>query len=207
VTASAAGISSAAGSSARSFRRFLRERRLFPYETSSGSLRLAIAVPTDTESVRAVELALQNDVTLAVATAEDIEAALVTTLEPEEPRVVGSPETAAADDNLDDLRDLAGGAPVVRAVDDFLRPRRAARDGPSYRAFRHGPSGAAQNRRLAEDYPGAAHEHGERHPFAPEDHGGPEHHRAAHAAGRARARRDERRGSRPAHRDDADDAW
>jgi general secretion pathway protein E len=101
--------------------RFLRERRLFPFETSSGSPILAIAAPTDRESVRAVELALQRSVSLAVATAEDIEAALGTTLEAEEPRVAGVSEGAVADDNLDELRDLAGGAPVVRAVDEFLR--------------------------------------------------------------------------------------
>jgi general secretion pathway protein E len=100
--------------------RFLRERRLFPFETSSGSPILAIAAPTDREAVRAVELALQRPVSLAVATADDIEAALGTTLEPEEPRAAAA-ETAAAEDNLDDLRDLAGGAPVVRAVDEFLR--------------------------------------------------------------------------------------
>jgi general secretion pathway protein E len=101
--------------------RFLRERRLFPYETSSGTLTLAIAAPADGEAVRAVELALQRAVTLAVATAEDIEAALVTTLEADEPRAAASPEAAAAEENVDDLRDLAGGAPVVRAVDEFLR--------------------------------------------------------------------------------------
>ena len=102
--------------------RFLRERRLFPYETSSGTLTLAVATPADGEAVRAVELALQRAVTIAVATADDIEAALVTRLELEEPRLAGAPEAAAAaDDDLDDLRDLAGGAPVVRAVDEFLR--------------------------------------------------------------------------------------
>jgi general secretion pathway protein E len=102
--------------------RFLRERRLFPYETPSGTLTLAVATPADGEAVRAVELALQRAVTIAVATADDIEAALVTRLEPEEPRLAGAPEAAAAaDDDLDDLRDLAGGAPVVRAVDEFLR--------------------------------------------------------------------------------------
>src|SRR3954462_7860745 len=65
--------------------RFLRERRLFPYETPSGTLTLAVAAPTDGEAVREVELALQRAVTIAVATADDIEAALVTTLEPERP--------------------------------------------------------------------------------------------------------------------------
>ncbi|HEX8168213.1 MAG TPA: GspE/PulE family protein [Beijerinckiaceae bacterium] len=101
--------------------RFLRERRLFPYETSSGTLTLAVAAPPDDEAVRAVELALQGTVAIAVATPDDIEAALVTRLEPEEPRAAGPAEAAVSDDNLDELRDLAGGAPVVRAVDDFLR--------------------------------------------------------------------------------------
>ena len=42
-------------------------------------------------------------------------------LEPERPSAVAPGEAAASEDNLDDLRDLAGGAPVVRAVDDLLR--------------------------------------------------------------------------------------
>ena len=101
--------------------RFLREGRLFPYEDSSGILTLAIARPTDDETVRAVEIALHRPVAVAVATAEDIDSALGTTLESERPSSVVSAETAASEDNLDDLRDLAGGAPVVRAVDDLLR--------------------------------------------------------------------------------------
>ncbi|HEX8665752.1 MAG TPA: GspE/PulE family protein [Beijerinckiaceae bacterium] len=100
--------------------RFLRERRLFPYESLAGTLTLAIAAPTDGAAVRAVELALRRPVAIAVATPDDIEAALVTSLQPEEPRAAGVAE-AAAEDNLDDLRDLAGGAPVVRTVDEFLR--------------------------------------------------------------------------------------
>jgi len=101
--------------------RFLREGRLFPYEDSSGILTLAIARPTDDETLRAVEIALRRPVAIAVATAEDIDSALGTTLESERPSSVVSAETATSEDNLDDLRDLAGGAPVVRAVDDLLR--------------------------------------------------------------------------------------
>ena len=122
-TGSTAAISWRAASSGPSSRHafcgsagFSRTRR------SSGTLTLAVATPADGEAVRAVELALQRAVTIAVATADDIEAALVTRLELEEPRLAGAPEAAAAaDDDLDDLRDLAGGAPVVRAVDEFLR--------------------------------------------------------------------------------------
>ena len=101
--------------------RFLREGRLFPYEDSSGILTLAIARPTDDETLRAVEIALRRPVAIAVATAEDIDSALGTTLESEPPSSVVPAETAASEDSLDDLRDLAGGAPVVRAVDDLLR--------------------------------------------------------------------------------------
>src|SRR5579864_2505984 len=46
--------------------RFLRERRLFPFEGGSGALNLAIAAPTESETVRAVELALKASVAIAV---------------------------------------------------------------------------------------------------------------------------------------------
>src|SRR6266850_2367221 len=103
--------------------RFLKEERLFPYEDRSGALTLAIARPIEDETIRAAEIALQRDVTIAVATADDIDAALATTLETaatKEPTATDA-TTAAIDDNLDDLRDLARGAPVVRALDELLR--------------------------------------------------------------------------------------
>ena len=101
--------------------RFLRERRLFPFENQAGALVLAIAAPTDQEVVRAVELALRRPLALTVATGDDIDAALATTLEAEKPGAAAPAETSVADDNLDDLRDLARGAPVVRAIDELLR--------------------------------------------------------------------------------------
>lgn len=103
-------------------KRFLKEGRLFPFEDSSGTLVLAIATPVDSETIRAIEIALGKPVKIAVATPDDIDAALATTLEPEQTNNFAAPaETATAEDNLDDLRDLARGAPVVRAVDEFLR--------------------------------------------------------------------------------------
>ena len=87
-----------------------------------GTLTLAIAAPVDAETVRAVEIALGNPVQIAVATADDIDAALTTTLDAEPMNnFAAATEAASVEDNLDDLRDLARGAPVVRAVDDFLR--------------------------------------------------------------------------------------
>jgi general secretion pathway protein E len=101
--------------------RFLRERRLFPFENRAGALRLAIAAPTEDETVRAVELALRRAVAITVATSDDIDAALATTLEGEKSSAAATADAAVAEDNLDDLRDLARGAPVVRAIDELLR--------------------------------------------------------------------------------------
>src|SRR4051794_17239964 len=101
--------------------RFLREMRLYPYEDAAGTLTLAIAGPTDSETVRAAELALNAPVTIAVTTPDDIDAALATTLEKERASTDAPAQAAAGDDDLDDLRDLARGAPVVRALDDLLR--------------------------------------------------------------------------------------
>ncbi len=102
--------------------RFLREERLFPYDDGSGTTTLAIAKPTEDDTVRAVEIALRRPVSIAVATMDDLDAALAATLEIEpDAAIVASSEVPIVEDNLDDLRDLARGAPVVRAVDDLLR--------------------------------------------------------------------------------------
>ncbi|HUC51624.1 MAG TPA: GspE/PulE family protein [Xanthobacteraceae bacterium] len=101
--------------------RFLRERRLFPFIDGSGVLALAVAAPTDREAVRAIELALRGTVAIRIATSDDIDAALTTRLESAKTNPTVAAETVAAEDNLDELRDLARGAPVVRAIDDLLR--------------------------------------------------------------------------------------
>src|ERR1700730_823394 len=101
--------------------RFLKEEHLFPYESQSGILTLAIARPVDDETIRAAEVALRRAVKVAVATADDIDGALATTLETTRADAVAPAEATAVEDDLDDLRDLARGAPVVRALDDLLR--------------------------------------------------------------------------------------
>jgi len=101
--------------------RFLKEGRLFPYEDASGCVTLVIARPVDAETIRAIQVALGRPVSLGVATGDDIDAALGSRIEPERSNAGAAGEAAANDDNIDDLRDLAGGAPVVRAVDDLLR--------------------------------------------------------------------------------------
>lgn len=102
--------------------RFLKDGRLFPYADPEGRLTLAIAAPVDDETISAVEIALGRKLAIAVATGEDVDAALATTQEATSATAAATAgEASAASDDLDDLRDLARGAPVVRALDDLLR--------------------------------------------------------------------------------------
>jgi general secretion pathway protein E len=102
--------------------RFLKERKLFPYELpSSGGLVVAVAIPFDSQAVRAIEIALRRSASIAVATKDDIEAALAKTPEAGSSGESEPAQARVSDDDLDGLRDLARGAPVVRAVDELLR--------------------------------------------------------------------------------------
>jgi general secretion pathway protein E len=103
-------------------RRFLREMNVFPYQSAAGGFRVALADPTDTACVRAAEIVLGSQVTIEIASYEDIETALNERLGDDEATAVAAGEAVRvhADDDIDSLRDLASGAPVVRAVNDLL---------------------------------------------------------------------------------------
>lgn len=104
-------------------RRFLREMEAFPYRNEGGAFRLAIADPTDTACVRAAEIVLGGPVAIEVASFEDIATALTEKIGDGEASLTGpdgEAPFAQIDDDIDSLRDLASGAPVVRAVNDLL---------------------------------------------------------------------------------------
>lgn len=104
-------------------RGFLREMSVFPHRREDGSLRLGVADPTDSASIRAAEIVLNAPVALDVASFDDIATALTERIgEDESPSTSGGVEAPRAnvEDDLDSLRDLASGAPVVRAVNDLL---------------------------------------------------------------------------------------
>jgi general secretion pathway protein E len=103
--------------------RFLRETMVFPcLLEDSGGYTLVVADPTDATTVRAAELALGAPVALAVASFEDIATMLSERLGEEETAALGGGAVTLAerDDDIESLRDLASGAPVVRAVNDLL---------------------------------------------------------------------------------------
>jgi general secretion pathway protein E len=99
-------------------RRFLRESMVFPFGSADAGVRLAVADPLDTAAIRAAEIVFGGRVELVIASFEDI----TTVLE----RLDGGNvvETAGegihSDDDIDSLRDLASGAPVVRAFNDLI---------------------------------------------------------------------------------------
>jgi general secretion pathway protein E len=106
-------------------RRFLRESTIFPVRASNGGYRLAVADPSDTAAIRAAEIVFGAPVEVAVASFEDITTVLDQRVEAGETAEEGAKEgakgsTQQSDDDIESLRDLASGAPVVRALNDLL---------------------------------------------------------------------------------------
>ncbi len=101
---------------------FLHETGLYPYATADGHVRLACADPFNLDAIDAIVLTLGGHVEVEVATFEDVEVALDAgkagpAANAEAPAEGGG---EAGPDNSETLRDLASGAPVVRALDDLF---------------------------------------------------------------------------------------
>lgn len=102
-------------------RRFLREMAVFPCQPADGAPLLVLADPCDRASIQAAAIVLGTAPAIGVASFEDIATALDQRLGDEES--AGAENTvnvAVQDDDIDNLRDLASGAPVVRAVNDMF---------------------------------------------------------------------------------------
>jgi general secretion pathway protein E len=101
--------------------RFLREMMVFPYQAADGSAALAVADPTDRAAQRAAEIVLRRDVGITVASVEDLKVVLDRRLgEDSAEPADASGQFLLREDDVESLRDLASGAPVVRAVNDLL---------------------------------------------------------------------------------------
>jgi general secretion pathway protein E len=102
-------------------RRFLREMTVFPYRSPEAGAVLAVADPADNAARRAAEIVLGADVAIKVASFEDITVALNQRLGGEDVEAQpGAEMFQPREDDIESLRDLASGAPVVRAVSDLL---------------------------------------------------------------------------------------
>jgi general secretion pathway protein E len=101
--------------------RFLREMTVFPCRSADGGAVLAVADPTDMAARRAAQIVLGANVVIKVAAFDDLAVVLGQRLGEDDVEAMGGGETAQLrEDDIESLRDLASGAPVVRAVNDLL---------------------------------------------------------------------------------------
>lgn len=113
-------LMNAVGAVAQFSPRFLRESSVFPFRAGDG-FGLAICDPADGAAIRAAEIVCGRPVVIAVASFDDIATVLELRLgEGAMGAVVDEVEHRTGEDDIDSLRDLASGAPVVRAVNDVL---------------------------------------------------------------------------------------
>ena len=117
--ASLADLMSARALSSHFSERFLREAAIFPFAAEDGAIRVAMGDPGDADALRAAEIALDAPAEIVVASFEDIASALDARAAVAEPGEA-APRGAAEEESLDNLRDLASGAPVVRAFDALV---------------------------------------------------------------------------------------
>jgi general secretion pathway protein E len=100
-------------------RRFLRESMVFPFRSAGGPVKLAVADPMDTAAIRAAEIVFGETIELVIASFEDI-TTILERLDGGGSTEAESDERPHSDDDIDSLRDLASGAPVVRAFNDLI---------------------------------------------------------------------------------------
>jgi general secretion pathway protein E len=106
--------------------RYLREIGMYVYERTTGEACAAIADETQLSLIETVAWTLQRPVTAEFASAEDIAAALGRACGEEAPQMRPTGSLAALarseteEDAVETLRDLASGAPVVRAVNEII---------------------------------------------------------------------------------------
>lgn len=111
---------SATPSSASFSQRFLREMMVFPYQSPDGRAVLAVADPTDDAAQRAAQIVLGAGVEIRIATSEDLALVLNQRLGEDDVDPNAGLVAQPREDDIESLRDLASGAPVVRAVNDLI---------------------------------------------------------------------------------------
>jgi len=108
---------------------FLRENKVFPIGEADDGILLAMEDPSDAHAINAVRLALERPIIPRVAAAEDIQTAIERSARNrDEPDMWQEPTRAeATGDDLEHLRDMALGAPVVRYVNQMIQDAMHAR--------------------------------------------------------------------------------
>jgi general secretion pathway protein E len=106
---------------------YLRAQRIAPLRMEDGTVMLVMADPFNTEALSAIALKSGLRVRPAVGAGSEIDAWLVATSAPARQTAdTLTAEIGGTDSDLQRLRDLAGGAPVIRWVDQMFESAVAA---------------------------------------------------------------------------------
>jgi general secretion pathway protein E len=100
--------------------RYLREHKVLPLAADERYLVLAAADPGHTDAISAIGLASGRAIELRVAPAEDIDAAIDRFQPAGDAPVAEASAAADSDDDVEHLKDLALGAPVIQFVNQML---------------------------------------------------------------------------------------
>jgi general secretion pathway protein E len=102
--------------------RFLRETLVFPFRTPDDGVALAMADAADVAARRAAEIVLGPDIVVRIAAFDDLGTVLDQRLAEDSTEAKADADgfSQLREDDIESLRDLASGAPVVRAVNDLL---------------------------------------------------------------------------------------
>lgn len=102
---------------------FLRDSKVFPIADTGNSLLLAMADPGNTYASNAVGLAINRTIVPKIASAEDIDAAIERAARDDVLEDVFVDDSASEDvaEDVEHLRDIALGTPVVRLVNQLLQ--------------------------------------------------------------------------------------
>jgi general secretion pathway protein E len=99
---------------------FLKEASLFPYKDASGNVIVATADPFAEDNIQAIALTVGEPVICQICSFEEIEIALRKAEDERGKGQAETPDNSAEGDDVDQLRDLASGAPVIRALDELF---------------------------------------------------------------------------------------
>jgi general secretion pathway protein E len=100
--------------------RYLREHKVLPIAADESYLLLAVADPGHADAIGAIRLATGRTIEVQVAAAEDIDAAIDRFQPADTTPMAETPAGAEGDDDVEHLKDLALGAPVIQFVNQLL---------------------------------------------------------------------------------------
>ena len=103
--------------------RFLKDSRVLPLKDGEDLLDVAVADPTDSFTLRAMEMAANKPVSIHVGLPSEIESALERVYQQEKPEEKGLNADLGDfdEDDIEHLKDLASEAPVIRLVNQIIQ--------------------------------------------------------------------------------------